>query len=63
MPNMKRYLGDGVYAEWDGFRLTLTVENGYEVLQSIVVDPDVYIALLDFGKVVGLTPPNGEAHD
>ncbi len=26
---MKQYIGDSVYAEFDGYRLTLTTENGY----------------------------------
>lgn len=39
------YLGDGVYAEFDGDSITLTTENGISVTNRIVLEPDVYAAL------------------
>lgn len=44
---IKRYLGDGVYAEWceDGYSIRLTTENGVEVTNTIVLGEDELIAL------------------
>ncbi len=45
---MKRYLGDGAYVEWDGYALVLTAENGIAVTERVVLEPDVYDALVRF---------------
>jgi hypothetical protein len=42
----KSYLGDGVYAEYDGYGIVLTVEDGVSVQHRIVLEPDVYTALV-----------------
>jgi hypothetical protein len=42
------YLGDGVYAAFDGYNITLTTENGLEVTNTIVLEPDVLSALYEF---------------
>jgi hypothetical protein len=34
----KVYLGDGVYADFDGYAITLTTENGVEVTNTIELD-------------------------
>ena len=44
----KRYLGDGVYVEFDGFALVLTAENGIRATDSIVLEPDVWTALAQY---------------
>lgn len=44
---MKRYLGDSVYAEFDG-ELVLTTENGYGPTNRIVLEPAVFAALQEF---------------
>lgn len=41
----KRYIGDGVYAAFDGFALTLTTENGIEVTNTVVFEPKEWAAL------------------
>jgi hypothetical protein len=46
----KAYLGDGVYAEFDGFAVTLTAENGIEVSNRIVLEPEVIAALNRFDQ-------------
>ncbi len=48
MKPRKVYLGDGAYAEFDGYDVVLTTENGIEETNRIVLDPDVLSALLRF---------------
>jgi hypothetical protein len=43
----KSYLGDAVYADVDEFgRIVLTTENGIYATNTIVLEPEVYAALL-----------------
>jgi len=44
----KTYLGDGVYAYWDGISLVLTTENGIKTTNRIILDPQVYESLVEF---------------
>lgn len=44
----KRYLGDGVFVDVDGHGLVLTTENGVEETNRIVLEPEVYDALLQY---------------
>jgi len=37
----KKYLGDGVYVDYDGFNVVLTTENGVEEGNRIVLEPSV----------------------
>jgi len=52
MTPIKVYLGDGVYAEYDGFRVILTTENGIATTNRIVLEPEVLSALDFFMKRV-----------
>ena len=45
---LKAYLGDGVYVNFDGFALVLTTEDGLTVTNCIFLEPDVYRALLGY---------------
>ena len=45
--NEKKYLGDGVYIEHNGYHWVLTTENGIEVTNTIYLDSYVAQALLD----------------
>jgi len=45
---MKTYLGDSVYADWDGHHVILTTENGPEASDTIFLDTSVIVALADF---------------
>lgn len=47
---MKTYLGDSVYAEFDGFGIILTTENGFATDPSnkIVMEPEIISALNQF---------------
>jgi len=44
----KAYLGDSVYAEFDGFHVILTTENGYRADNLIMLEPDVFKALINW---------------
>lgn len=41
----KRYLGDAVHAEFDGYHIKLTVNNGMFTTDVISLDPSVRSAL------------------
>ena len=43
---MKKYLGDGVYIEYDGFGMRLTTEDGLDTTNEIYIEPTVWKALL-----------------
>ena len=47
---MKTFVGDSVYAEWDGCELILTTDNGYpdDPRNRIVLDPQVWSALVQW---------------
>jgi hypothetical protein len=42
--NFKKYIGDSVYADFDGMRIILTTENGLPTDPSnrIVLEPEVF---------------------
>ena len=51
MTPKKQYLGDGVYVEFvawvdGGFEIVLTTENGIDVTNRIVLEPDVWFFLV-----------------
>ncbi len=57
---MKSYLGDSVYADFDGYMVILTTENGTgEASNRIFMEPQVFGALQDF--VGALTASEGDA--
>jgi len=39
--SLKQYIGDGVYADFDGFNVILTTENGIETTNRIVLEPEI----------------------
>ena len=41
---MRTYLGDAVYATFDGYMLTLTTENGIDITNTIHLEPGVLLA-------------------
>lgn len=46
---MKRYLGDGVYADLDeGGRIVLTAENGIYATNTIYLEPEVSRELIEY---------------
>ena len=44
----KIYIGDSVYAEWNGFQLVLTTENGYGPSNTIYLEDSVIQSLLHY---------------
>lgn len=41
----KQYLGDAVYADFDGFGIILTTENGICASNTIYLEPEIVAAL------------------
>ena len=39
MSEDKRYLGDSVYLDFDGYHIVLTTENGYGADNTIILEP------------------------
>jgi|WetSurMetagenome_2_1015567.scaffolds.fasta_scaffold400748_1 hypothetical protein len=39
--NLKQYLGDGVYIDYNGFDCILTTEDGISTTNQIVMEPKV----------------------
>ena len=42
------YLGDGLYAKWEGNRLILYTSNGIQVTNTVILEPEVLQALMKF---------------
>lgn len=47
---MKTYLGDAVYADFDGYHVVLTTENGIRTTNTICLEPAVLAALDRYWK-------------
>lgn len=50
----KTYLGDSVYADFDGYRIVLTTENGYpdDPRNRIALEDHVMNALVRYAKQI-----------
>jgi hypothetical protein len=44
-----RYLGDGVYARWDGWQIWIRLDNGIE---EIALEPEVLQALMKYHEYI-----------
>ena len=44
------YLGDGVYASFDGYHIWLTTSDGYSSTNRIALEPPVYNELITFAQ-------------
>lgn len=49
---MKKYLGDAVYVDYDGYHVVLTTEDGIRSTNTIYLEPVVYDKLLDYVTVL-----------
>lgn len=47
-PNERIYLGDGVYATFDGFQIWLNTQTG----DHIALEPSVFKSLIDYQKQI-----------
>lgn len=47
-PDTKVYLGDAVFAAYDGYHVVLTTENGIAITNEIYLEPHVYQALIKY---------------
>lgn len=47
-----RYLGDGVYASFDGYQLILETSNGVETTNTIALESEVYRAMEKYVEYV-----------
>jgi hypothetical protein len=61
MDEQKSYLGDSVYADFDGFAIILTTENGYGPNNWIYMEPMIVDAFI--GYVKRLSEANSAAPD
>lgn len=59
---MKAYLGDGAYVDFDGYALILTAENGIEATDRIVLEPEVYHALVEYVARLKAEDSEGDGH-
>ena len=48
MSEDKVYLGDSVYADFDGFGIVLTTENGQGASNTIFLEPSVLASLNEY---------------
>jgi hypothetical protein len=55
---LKSYLGDSVYADFDGYSVHLTTENGNGPNNRIVLEPDILSALNRYYERVSKPPVN-----
>lgn len=58
MSGLKSYLGDSVYADFDGFGITLTTENGHGPSNEIYIEPQILKALNEYYQRVTAQPQN-----
>ena len=52
-PAGRVYLGDGVYADFDGYQVWIWTSNGIRESERIALEPSVIRNLLDYAKRVG----------
>ena len=53
----KVYLGDSVYADFDGFMICLTTENGEGPSDTIYLEPEVMLALIQYAESLKSSEP------
>ena len=56
----KIYLGDSVYAQTEGYYITLTTENGYGPSNTIHLEPQVLRALMVYTSTLSQSPNTQE---
>lgn len=56
----KRYLGDAMYVQHDGFHVWLTTEDGVSVTNRIALEPKVFDALIKYREDLHREEPTEE---
>lgn len=51
-PSDKVYLGDGLFAEFDGYQIELYASNGREKTNSVYLEPAVLCSFLAYVEVL-----------
>lgn len=46
----KVYIGDGAYAEYDGYQIRVTAKDGISVTNEVFLNPETFIGLLNYAK-------------
>jgi hypothetical protein len=59
----KEYLGDGAYVNFDGYSLILTAENGIRATDTIVLEPNVWLALVAYVERLASEATHGTDKD
>mgnify|MGYP001394814390 CR=1 FL=1 len=55
------YLGDGLYASWDGYQVKLMANSPASPTDTVYLDPAVYQALVEWVYRINHGEENGEA--
>lgn len=50
MPNLKKYIGDGVYINFAEGQVIITTENGIDVINIIFLEKEVSVSLIEYIK-------------
>jgi hypothetical protein len=50
--NWKRYIGDGVYADFDGYHIVLATDRAEGGQHKIYLEPAVFHALVDMANEI-----------
>lgn len=53
-PEVKVYLGDGAYASFDGFSISVTAEDGIRVRERVFLGSEELQRLVDFARRHGM---------
>lgn len=46
--NNPQYIGDGVYASWDGYLIWLETSHGITITNRVALEPSVFVNLLEY---------------
>jgi hypothetical protein len=60
MSENANYLGDGVYADFDGYQIELKANSHDNPTDVIYLEPSVFESLLRYARRMGFKIPSGE---
>lgn len=50
--HFKKYIGDSVYANWDGYTIWLTTENGGAPSNAIGLEPEIFQQVVNYRELL-----------